>query len=128
VADDANENASELPILMHTIRLRGPWEWEPPDCFRRPFHEPTCLQPEDVVWLVIESPQALLQIVLNENRLGTVASGSPAERFDIGALLQPYNRLEIRLEPSVNLPQSAGKIDNAGGLVGNVRLEIDSPW
>lgn len=158
---------------MHTIRLRGPWEFLPlshtrllsggettraleelPDGgrmqmpadwsavlgnfrgrvrFTRFFNQPTGLGAKDTVWLVVEPPDAWGDVRLNDCALGSVAAGGPPARYDVTHGLLDRNELIIEVEcPKVNndsgpLARPAGRGNQAvGGLVGEIRLEIDS--
>ncbi len=140
---------------MHTIRLRGPWEVQPlvqqrggeprsedlPTCIRcqmpadwggvlgpdflgtvrytRTFNCPTNLEAHEHVWLVVEPPRSSGAVRLNGHELGLVRLGESAGRFDITALLKQHNAVEIDVE---HLDPGS----SAGGLVGEVRLEIEA--
>lgn len=81
----------------HCIRLRAAWERLDSDAglsLRRSFHRPTGLD-DCVVELVVESSAAPIEVRLNDERLGEVASHASA-RFDITRRLLPGNRLELR--------------------------------
>lgn len=109
---------------MHTIRLRGPWEYRraeetdaayqrlklPADWssvlgdanqastfeFRRTFHKPTGLNDSDTVWLVLEGlPNATVH--LNELSLGVTSADSSA-RFEIASKLDSRNHLRVTLK------------------------------
>lgn len=169
--------------MPHTIRLRGPWEYQPLTCatlladggvqmldrdlpaggtlelpadwgailgddfrglvrFTRRFAQPTGLDKNSRVWLVIEEVDWLGTVALNGAALGMVRfSAAPATdgvsdlacpaRFDITALLQPRNELTIDvLLPAFAagaLPLSRpGREGLPGGLIGLVRLEIET--
>jgi hypothetical protein len=68
-------------------------------------------------------------VTLNGEALGDVAFGGRAARFDISVLLEEHNRLEIIVEHPALDGDSATNDDSAinqpGGLVGEVRLEIE---
>lgn len=90
--------------------------------YTRNFQRPTGLESGDKVWLVVEPPRSKAAVRINEHPLGEVCHGGPAGRFDITSLLAPSNLLEIEVEHSKD---DAGD-GRCGGLVGEVRLEIES--
>jgi hypothetical protein len=103
-------------IETHTIRLRGPWVCEingqptriqipvktrvvVGDDFsgrllcRRRFGCPTCLDPHERVWLVIEQPARTGEAALNGQPLGAFRrEGDPTE-FDITGRIRERNLL-----------------------------------
>jgi Glycosyl hydrolase 2 galactose-binding domain-like len=154
---------------MHTIRLRGPWQFEPVAvyikraggdyverttdlppgakstmpadwsdafgphflgrvCYRRTFQKPTGLGGGDQVWLVVEPARSLAAVELNGTPLGTMRANDAAARFDITRLLADRNALAVEVShPAVDAngrPTEYSDIDSPGGLVGEVRLEI----
>jgi hypothetical protein len=130
---------------MHAIRLRGPWliepldvaepvvplettvpgDWSAPlgDNFRgrarytRRFGLPTNLSPQERVSLVVEQVHWQGTIELNGQLLGTQTAAGGARKYEVTALLQLRNALQIVIEVPV---------DQAGpGSLGEVRLEIE---
>lgn len=99
--------------MPHVIRLRDPWETLPTTDGtlrqRRAFQKPTGLAPGDVVRLVIDGAAGLRTVAVNEQPQ-TVPPAAGIASFDITALLQPRNFIELTL---------AGD-----GSRGEVRLEI----
>lgn len=95
----------------------------------RPFNAPPGLVPEERVWLVVEPQRSEARVMLSEQTLGTVAADGPAGRFDITHLLNPHNRLEIFVDHPALVDGKLGRDQDApclaGGLVGEVRLEIE---
>jgi len=153
---------------MHTIRLRGPWEYLPlarfvaagdgplttdtADLppggriqlpgnwtsklgdfvgrvrFTRFFNRPTGLENGEVVWLVVEPPQTCGAISLNGRDLGTVAGGQPPARFDVSPWLLDRNKLIVEVEcPKFTTRFHEPSQSPAGGMVGEVRLEMELP-
>jgi hypothetical protein len=119
-------------MYPHRIRLRGPWEAEPPGgppvrlalpcrwgdaglpfqgrvCFRRRFGRPTA-DADERVWLTGDAVPGGAAVRLNDAALGDAAA---AFAFDVTALLRPRNELLIDV-PAVEL----------GGLSGEVALEV----
>jgi hypothetical protein len=94
----------------------------------RSFQTPTGLEPGDKVWLVVEPPRSQGIVRLSDRQLGTVQRDRPAGRFDITSLLTDRNLLEVVVEhPALDegRPIAGSDIHAAGGLVGEVRLEIE---
>jgi hypothetical protein len=122
----------EAPV---TARQTMPADWSEqlgPDFFGRvryvrTFQMPTGLVPSDTVSLVVEPPRSIGTVTLAETNLGTVVADGPVGRFDITGLLADRNRLEIVVEHlALDEHGSAHSANSqlAGGLVGEVRLEI----
>jgi hypothetical protein len=95
----------------------------------RTFQKPTGLEVGQRVWLVIEPPISWGAVELNHKRLGVVGRRGGPGRFDVTGCLEPHNRLEIVVEhPALDEHGAANDDSNsqlAGGLVGEVRLEIE---
>ncbi len=85
--------------------------------YSRSFHQPTGLDFEERVFLVVEPPRSRGVVELNRKRLGEVSWGGAPLRVDVTDLLGGDERLEIVVEHDV-----AGSV---GGLVGEVWLEIE---
>ena len=98
--------------------------------YRRTFHRPTNVDPRQRVWLVVEPPRSCGMVRLNGEFLGYARFGAPAGRFDVAHLLTTTNSLEIEVEhPELDengMPLDDGSVHVPGGLVGEVRLEIES--
>jgi hypothetical protein len=97
--------------------------------YHRVFQSPTGLESGERVWLVVEPPRSRGVVKLSGEPLGNVAWGGPAARFDITERLGDHNRLEIVVEhPALDgdsAPNDDSDINQPGGLVGEVRLEIE---
>jgi hypothetical protein len=96
--------------------------------YRRNFNRPTNLSSERV-WLVVEPPRSCGRVCVNGSELGSVRFGAPTGRFDITALLKDHNAIEIdvehpELDDDGNVPDE-GSMISPGGLVGEVRIEIE---
>lgn len=99
--------------------------------YTRPFHCPTGLQDKERVSLVIECLDAYGQVWLNDESLGNVDAKNLPFRTEITAQLQPRNFLTVEVElPMIDadsdpLARPAGRDKLPGGLIGEVRLEIE---
>ncbi len=97
--------------------------------YRRRFNLPTNLEPDERVWLVVEAVDHQARLDLNGRPLAEMSTGAKAQRHDITPLLRLHNVLEIE----VTLPAEAyhdrqargPRAGQSGGLVGEVRLEIE---
>ncbi len=98
--------------------------------YTRHFNRPTGLDGSQRVMLVVEQVDALGHISLNGELLGEVL-GQGGARFEVTSRLARHNMLAIEVElprvtgQSAGLARPAGREDQPGGLVGEVRLEID---
>ena len=117
------------------IRLRGPWEVEPPTAaadaippesrgvirFNRRFGSPTGLQPNDEVDLVFEGISSTALVWLNDALLGELAPPEPA-RFGILPQLKARNVLlvEVRSPEAID----SKRVPEFADFVREVRLEI----
>jgi hypothetical protein len=97
--------------------------------YQRIFQKPTGLDRGERVWLVVEAPRSHGVVELNRKRLGKVRWGGGPARFDITGELVDHNHLEIVVShPTLDEAGAAnddGTIHLSGGLVGEVRLEIE---
>lgn len=97
--------------------------------YRRTFHAPPGLQFDERVWLVVEPQRSTARVLLLEETLGVVRAEGPLGRFDITHRLLPTNRLEILVDhPALDegsIVGSDAELSITGGLVGEVRLEIE---
>jgi hypothetical protein len=134
-------------IETHTIRLRGPWQCDlggQPTRIRMPaqrrsvvgddyrgllscerkFGCPTCLDPHERVWLVIEMPVRAGRATLNGERIGLFQDSPETAEFEITARLQERNELVLGFD--FNQPTSASAFSDSAGelLFKDVRLEI----
>ena len=133
---------------MHAIRLRGPWEYEPLEgvgdaplqpagkvkmpcdwsgtlggafrgtvLFKRIFHTPTGLDLDEQVWLVFTAIRGQADVRLNGQPIGQFSTDDCPARYNITSLLtDDANTLTVQVEHTGDQP---------GGLVGDVRLEIE---
>ena len=97
--------------------------------YHRIFQKPTGLDSGEQVFLVVEAPRSLGVVSLNHRSLGIVAIGDVHLRINITAMLDDHNHLEIVVDhPSLDAagtPNDDGETRLPGGLVGEVRLEIE---
>src|SRR5688572_20213709 len=108
-------------IETHTIRLRGPWQCDiggglrrihiPAQraaitsdeydgrllCYRR-FGCPTCLDPHERVWLVIDQPARPGEAALNGAQLGIFQIAAAPTEFDITDRLKERNELVLAFD------------------------------
>jgi hypothetical protein len=104
--------------------------------FSRVFHRPTGLEASSKVWLIVEDVHWRAQVTLNDRLLGAVigslaTASQPASelhrcpaRFDVTTLLEPHNRLSIDVTGPAR--DSSGPTNQPGGLIGLVRLQIET--
>lgn len=96
--------------------------------YRRTFQKPTGLDGARV-WLVVEPPRSSGTVNLNDISLGTVRCGDALGRFEVTDILSDRNTLEVNVShPMVDAagqPTDDGSTELPGGLVGEVRLEIE---
>jgi hypothetical protein len=123
--------------LPHSARAKMPADWAATlgadfrglVRYRRTFHQPTDLEPHEQVWLVVEPPRSHGAVRLGGKLLGEVVWGGPAGRFDITALLADNCTLEIDVAHPLldeqGRPPDDGDTSAPGGLIGEVRLEIE---
>jgi len=126
--------SDQLPSAT-LAKMPADWSEMLEECFlgvvrySRNFNRPTNLEPHERVWLVVEPPRSHGRVCANDVELGCVRLGAPAGRFDITALLKDYNAVVIDVgHPELDGEGQAigdGSLSEAGGLVGEVRLEIE---
>jgi hypothetical protein len=98
--------------------------------YHRVFQTPTGLENGERVYLVVEPPRTHGEVRLFEQTLGIVEIDGPPARFEITSLLDyDHNRLEIIVEhPPLNDGRLSAELSQQpGGLIGEVRLEIEEP-
>ena len=97
--------------------------------YGRKFNKPTNLGPRERVWLVVEPPRSCGLVRVNGELLGHIRFGAAPGRFDITLFLAESNTVDIdvehpELDDNGNAPDD-GSFHVPGGLVGEVRLEIE---
>ncbi len=137
---------------IHRIRLKGPWEWAVPTpspaqawtwnrirlpdewdrlpaiagpvWFRRRFHAPTGITPNDRLHVAIATTKPLDSVYLNGEPLprqpSAIVAAEPVIRFEMTQALAARNLLEIFFGEGISPPQ----LD--GGLGQPVVMEIES--
>ena len=99
--------------------------------YARVFHRPTGLGPDSRVMLLFQQVDAWGHLLLNGQPLGKIPPGAGPTRFDVTDRLLPRNELTVDVDlprltaDSPPLERPAGRADKAGGLVGEVQLEIE---
>ncbi len=127
---DSDSVNSKLATDLEPKRLKIPGDWKDwlgADFrgrvrFVRPFNLPTNLEPDQAVWLVVESVAGSGLMELNGSRLGQWDPGDPPFRTDVRHLLKPSNQLVVVVESIADT--GSGSPILAGGLTGSIRLEI----
>jgi hypothetical protein len=124
-------------ILPENVRIKPPADWA--DTlganfrvrvgYSRRFNRPTNLEPHERVWLVVEGVDARGRVALDGYALGTIDGYALPAEWDITEFLQPSSVIHIDVElPPTGvghpLPTRPGRESLAGGLIGEVRLEI----
>lgn len=97
----------------------------------RNFNCPTALEPHEKVYVVFEQIDAHGEISLNGEHLGEAKLADCPIRYEITQLLIPHNELTVDVtlaELAVHEEEEhrQGRAGEAGGLCGEVRLEIVS--
>jgi hypothetical protein len=97
--------------------------------FQRHFHKPTGLEDGDCIRIRIGQVNALAEIFLNHEAIGSVSFERGSTAFEIEDQLEPRNLLEILVDLPLVDKESANLITLegfSGGITGEVQIEIDS--
>ena len=97
--------------------------------FQRHFHKPTGLEDGDCIRIRIGQVNALAEIFLNHEAIGSVSFECGSTAFEIEDKLEPRNLLEILVDLPLVDKESANLITLegfSGGITGEVQIEIDS--
>lgn len=132
---DAPGKVAERGPASGTVKLPADWSatFGSEFCGRvrytRGFNMPTNLDPHESVWLIVEGADAAAAVSLNGQLLGEQAGYALAFERDVTALLERRNELQIdvelpRLTPKYEQAMRPGRHGLAGGLTGEVRLEV----
>ena len=87
--------------------------------FRRRFHCPSNLDPNERVWLICTGVRGLGTVSLNDEQLSEFNSDGESVECEVTSHLQPFNVASIRLSVGV-----VGEPQSPGGLFEPVVLEI----
>ncbi|MEX0715666.1 MAG: hypothetical protein WD066_03730 [Planctomycetaceae bacterium] len=87
--------------------------------FRRVFHRPTNLDPDERVYVVVERLIAGATLELDGHRLGRIAPDEERGEFDITSLVRPNSELSIELAHDPRADDA-----RAGEVWGTVAVEI----
>lgn len=122
LAYSADASAVALPSAKRT-QLPASWtevfgEFRGLARFRRKFHRPTNLAPDERVILVFEGVGGMGRVAVNGHDVGMLISRETPQRFDITPHLVGNDELVVELE-FVSQDQSA-----RGGMYGPVVLEM----
>lgn len=144
----------------HTIRLRGPWEFEVLQAdsqvpspsgpqrakmpcswaeslgeefrgsvrYRRKFNRPAHLDLHERLRLVADGADAFAEVTVNGTTLGKIDGYVLPNIFDVTSLIEMRNEVmvDVSLPAETSGVQRPGREQFAGGLIGEVRLEIGS--
>lgn len=95
--------------------------------YRRRFNRPTGLDPHLRVWLVIDGVDAHGACRLNGHELSPIDGYALRAACDVTNDLAPANVLEVDVERTPDEIRP-GRERLPGGLIGEARLEIRTPW
>ena len=127
-----------LPLFQKKFQVPNDWgDWLGADFrglveFDRAFGMPTGLEDDQEIWLVIEQVDYRAKIWLNRKNdtamsnqalLGELQLGQKPFRRSIRHRMQARNRLHLEIELPAGADRGA-RGQCAGGLIGEVRLEI----
>jgi beta-galactosidase/beta-glucuronidase len=137
---DAQGARQTVEMLPPAGRMVMPGDWAQPlgrdfrgrVRFVRAFGRPTRLEPDEQVWLVCDGVDLTGWASLNGEQLGPVAGFREAARFEVTGRLNERNELviEVELPPLAYADEQQLRPDRAGlagGVIGEVRLEIFQP-
>ena len=99
--------------------------------YQRRFNRPTGLDKGQIVYVSVAAVDCFGEVSLNDTTLGQVVGDRPNQRFVVTEILQSANELSVIVELPRDDPNSdpllrpAGRENLPGGLIGEVRLEIE---
>ena len=129
------QDSSELPAGR--VQMPADWGESLGNDFRgrvryqRRFNRPTGLDHGQIVYVSCAAVDCFGEVSLNGTTLGRIVGERTDQRFLVTKLLQSANELSIVVElprddpNSSPLPRPAGRENLPGGLIGEVRLEIE---
>ena len=131
VLESYTQQPPSISAASQSQRLKIPCDWGDwlSDSFRgrvrlqRKFHQPTGLVDGQKIFLVIQQVDLNATITLNDVPLGACNFNTPS-RIEITNTIKPFNLLEIDIEKPLAIPDDHPRLKMAGGLIGEVRLEI----
>lgn len=95
--------------------------------YRRKFNRPAHLDLHERLRLVLEGADAYAEAALNGTPLGRIAGYTLPSTFDVTSLVETRNELVVDVSlPAEGSVLRPGREQFAGGLIGEVRLEIGS--
>lgn len=144
-ADEAGpirpDSSPPLPLVpspaSSPARLTVPGDWGnlvPPGFqgtvrLRRRFGRPAQLDPHERCWLSLGGVDPAAVAFLNDEPLGVVSGYALGASWEIASRLEPRNELRLDLtwpaDPQGPAPLRPGRAGLAGGILGDVQLEID---
>jgi hypothetical protein len=96
--------------------------------YTRRFNRPTNIDPHEHVWLACDGVDQRATVALNGHALGNLTGHRGTTRFDVTSLLELHNTLwvDVTLDRATfhDRDLRGERAGDAGGLVGEVRLEI----
>ncbi len=129
IRSDAGFEIGHTPTPKAKLRIPGDWDDWLGSRFRglvrleRAFGLPTGLTADQEIFLVIESVDFCANIYVNDGHVGELQLDHPPFRRSVGNRLQVRNRLRLEVELPMHAQRGA-RANLAGGLIGEVRLEI----
>jgi hypothetical protein len=97
------ESGDPAPSDAVRVTMPAPWREIHGDRrgrarFRRKFHRPTNLDPDERLFLVFEGVRGRAVVDLDDRRLGEIAGGSPSVEFEVTRLVRPNSELVLDVE------------------------------
>lgn len=125
-APTAPASHSDVPATG-TVRMPSTWEqsfgaFRGSVRFQRRFHAPTNLDENERVFVVFDGIGGAAHVVMNDHLLGEIPNPQSTAEFEVTALLQKNNRLQIE----IRYEGTGCENSPHGGLWGPVALEIRS--
>src|SRR5262245_29553337 len=103
--------------LSGRMRMPATWSGTPLDGFRghvrfrRRFHRPRALEPQERLWIAFHGVDYFAEVTLNETRLGRHQGYFAPFEFEVTSLIQPFNELVVDVNCPTDLdPNRAGML------------------